>query len=191
MIISGVLKRKKWTNKRFNKKSGEENERGFCKFVLSPINTLIESVMNEKVDIYTNMLEKLNVKIPKDAKDLLGKPLLKRIMQTWLPAAEALLAMIVNHLPSPSIAQRYRVGNLYSGPLDDPVGQGIANCDPNAPLMLYVSKMVPTSEKGRFYAFGRVFSGTVATGQNVRIQGPEYKPGSKKDLFKKKFNVLY
>jgi elongation factor 2 len=179
-------KKKKWTNKKFNKKSGSENERGFCKFVLAPINTLIESVMNEKVDVYTSMLEKLNVKIPKDAKDFLGKPLLKRIMQTWLPAADALLSMIVNHLPSPSIAQRYRVENLYSGPLDDEVGKGIANCDPKAPLMLYVSKMVPTSEKGRFYAFGRVFSGTVATGQSVRIQGPDYVPGSKKDLFKKK-----
>merc|ERR1712228_1046930 len=35
---------------------------------------------------------------------------------------------------------------------------------------------------GRFYAFGRVFSGTIATGQKVRIQGPHYKPGGKEDL---------
>lgn len=27
--------------------------------------------------------------------------------------------------------------------------------------MMYISKMVPTSDKGRFYAFGRVFSGRV------------------------------
>ena len=30
--------------------------------------------------------------------------------------------------------------------------------------MIFISKMVPTNDKGRFYAFGRVFSGTVATG---------------------------
>merc|ERR1711871_592780 len=48
--------------------------------------------------------------------------------------------------------------------------------------MMYVSKMVPTSDKGRFHAFGRVFSGTIATGSKVRIQGPHYKPGSKEDL---------
>merc|ERR1719222_1796637 len=42
--------------------------------------------------------------------------------------------------------------------------------------------MVPTSDKGRFYAFGRVYSGTIATGQKVKIQGPHYKPGSKEDL---------
>ena len=51
--------------------------------------------------------------------------------------------------------------------------------------MLYVSKMVPTSDKGRFYAFGRVFSGTVSTGQKVRIMGPNYQNGKKTDLFEK------
>ena len=44
----------------------------------------------------------------------------------------------------------------------------------------YVSKMIPTSEKGCFYAFGRVFSGKVATGQQVRIYGPDYEHGKKK-----------
>merc|ERR1719487_1446243 len=57
-------------------------------------------------------------------------------------------------------------------------------CDPAGPLMMYISKMVPTSDKGRFYAFGRVFSGTCTTGQKVRIQSPFYNPesGSKEGL---------
>merc|ERR1719269_164635 len=55
-------------------------------------------------------------------------------------------------------------------------------CEASGPLMMYISKMVPTDNKGRFHAFGRVFSGTVATGSKVRIQGPHYKPGSKEDL---------
>jgi hypothetical protein len=45
--------------------------------------------------------------------------------------------------------------------------------------------MVPTSDKGRFYAFGRVFSGVVQTGQKARIMGPNYVPGKKEDLFVK------
>lgn len=45
--------------------------------------------------------------------------------------------------------------------------------------------MVPTSDKGRFYAFGRVFAGTIATGQKVRILGPNYVPGKKTDLWVK------
>merc|ERR1719313_3222960 len=58
-------------------------------------------------------------------------------------------------------------------------------CDPKGVLMMYVSKMVPTSDKGRFYAFGRVYSGTIATGMKVRIMGPNYIPGKKDDLFLK------
>ncbi|KAL2311724.1 hypothetical protein POMI540_4782 [Schizosaccharomyces pombe] len=67
--------------------------------------------------------------------------------------------------------------------MDDECAVGIRNCDANAPLMIYVSKMVPTSDRGRFYAFGRVFSGTVRSGLKVRIQGPNYVPGKKDDLF--------
>merc|ERR1719439_454150 len=66
--------------------------------------------------------------------------------------------------------------------MDDEAANSIRACDKDGPLMMYVSKMVPTSDKGRFYAFGRVFAGTIATGQKVRIQGPHYKPGSKEDL---------
>jgi len=51
--------------------------------------------------------------------------------------------------------------------------------------MIFISKMVPTADGGRFFAFGRVFGGTVATGQKVRIMGPNYKPGKKEDLFEK------
>ena len=51
--------------------------------------------------------------------------------------------------------------------------------------MMYISKMVPTTDKGRFYAFGRVFSGTVATGLKARIMGPNFVPGKKEDLYVK------
>merc|ERR550514_375574 len=85
-------------------------------------------------------------------------------------------------VPSPKTAQKYRVENLYEGPMDDDAANAIRACNADGPLMMYVSKMVPTSDKGRFYAFGRVFAGTIATGQKVRIQGPNYKPGGKEDL---------
>jgi elongation factor 2 len=51
--------------------------------------------------------------------------------------------------------------------------------------MIYISKMVPAADKGRFYAFGRVFAGTVASGQKVRIMGANYKPGKKDDVYEK------
>jgi len=131
------------------------------------------------------LIEKLNVKIPPEEKDKLvegGKPLLKIVMKAWLPAGDTLLSMIAIHLPSPVTAQKYRSEMLYEGPHDDEAFLGMKSCNPEGPLMMYISKMVPTSDKGRFYAFGRVFSGTVATGQKVRLMGPNYVPGKKEDL---------
>ena len=103
-------------------------------------------------------------------------------MRKWLPAGDAMLQMIVIHLPSPVTAQLYRIELLYEGPLDDVAAIAMKSCDPKGPVMMYISKMVPTTDKGRFYAFGRVFAGTVATGQKVRIMGPNYVPGKKDDL---------
>jgi elongation factor 2 len=141
--------------------------------------------MKDEVEKYNKMLKSLGIVLKGEEKDLKNKNLLKAVMRKFLPASDALLEMLVVHLPSPVKAQRYRVENLYEGPMDDECAEAIRTCNPDGPLMLYVSKMVPTTDKGRFYAFGRIFSGTVKTGQKVRIMGPNYVPGKKTDLFVK------
>uniref|UniRef100_A0AAR2L3W1 Tr-type G domain-containing protein n=1 Tax=Pygocentrus nattereri TaxID=42514 RepID=A0AAR2L3W1_PYGNA len=144
---------------------------------------VFDAIMNFKKEETAKLIEKLDIKLDQEDRDKEGKPLLKAVMRRWLPAGEALLQMITIHLPSPVTAQRYRCELLYEGPGDDEAAMGIKNCDPKAPLMMYISKMVPTSDKGRFYAFGRVFSGCVSTGQKVRIMGPNFTPGKKEDLY--------
>uniref|UniRef100_A0AAX7ULF1 Tr-type G domain-containing protein n=1 Tax=Astatotilapia calliptera TaxID=8154 RepID=A0AAX7ULF1_ASTCA len=144
---------------------------------------VFDAIMNFKKEETAKLIEKLDVKLDSEDKEKEGKPLLKAVMRRWLPAGEALLQMITIHLPSPVTAQKYRCELLYEGPGDDEAAMGIKNCDPKAPLMMYISKMVPTSDKGRFYAFGRVFSGCVSTGLKVRIMGPNFTPGKKEDLY--------
>ncbi|KAN0111581.1 P-loop containing nucleoside triphosphate hydrolase protein [Russula decolorans] len=175
---------KKWSTKSADA-DGKPHERAFNQFVLDPIFKIFESVMNFQKEKIAPMLEKLDVKLAQDERELEGKALLKVIMRKFLPAGDSLLEMIVINLPSPATAQRYRVETLYEGPMDDESAIGIRDCDPKGPLVLYVSKMVPTSDKGRFYAFGRIFSGTVRSGPKIRIQGPNYVPGKKEDLFVK------
>merc|ERR1719437_310561 len=166
---------------------GGKLERAFCQFFASPITTLFEAVMAEKHGKVKKMLKAIGVELKGEEKEYKGKALLKRVMQKWLPAGDTVLEMIVLHLPSPVKAQSYRVEGLYDGPLDDQTATAIRNCDTSegAPMCMYISKMIPTSDKGRFYAFGRVFSGKVATGQKCRIMGPNFIPGKKEDLYEK------
>jgi len=175
-------KKKTWTNMQQPEGCTEPLPRAFCQFIMTPINQLMRAIMDENKEKYEKMMTTLGITLKGDDKSLIGKPLMKRTMQIWINAADTLLSMIVTRLPSPRNAQKYRVENLYEGPMDDAAAKAIRNCERDGPLMMYVSKMIPTSDKGRFYAFGRVFSGTIATGQKVRIQGPHYKPGGKEDL---------
>merc|ERR1711972_148314 len=175
-------KKKTWTNVMQPEGCDKPLPRAFCQFIMTPINQLMRAIMDEQKEKYEKMMGTLGIVLKGDDKNLQGKPLMKRTMQIWINAADTLLSMIVTKLPSPRVAQKYRVENLYEGPMDDEAAKAIRSCDKEGALMMYVSKMVPTSDKGRFYAFGRVFSGTIATGQKVRIQGPHYKVGGKEDL---------
>ncbi|RAL66151.1 hypothetical protein DID88_005823 [Monilinia fructigena] len=151
---------KKWTTKSTHE--GKELERAFNQFILDPISVSFAAVMNFKKDEIPTLLEKLNIKLSSDDKDKEGKQLLKVVMRTFLPAADALLEMLILHLHPQS---------LLKSTVPRPYGA--------------------TSDKGRFYAFGRVFAGTVRSGLKVRIQGPNYTPGKKDDLFIKPSNVLF
>ena len=42
-----------------------------------------------------------------------------------------------------------------------------------------MSKMIPTSDKGHFYAFSCVFSGVVSAGLKVRIMPPHFLQGKR------------
>jgi len=173
--------------KKWKKNDGSGTlKRAFVQFIMDPIVKMFDAIINEKTQKYNKMMKAVGVTLKGDDKELTGKPLLKRTMQLWLPASDAVLEMIVVHLPSPRAAQQYRVGTLYNGPMDDQCANAIRTCAvEGAPLCMYISKMVPTSDKGRFYAFGRVFAGKVATGLRVRMLGPNYVPGKKTDLYVK------
>merc|ERR1712178_316213 len=139
-------------------------------------------IMDGKTEKYTKLINMVNVNLSPDEKELVGKPLVKTVMRKWLPAAEALMEVIVLHLPSPAKAQKYRTATLYEGAMDDTCAKGMIECKTDGPLMIYISKMVPTADNSRFTAFGRVFAGKIKTGQKARIMGPNYIPGKKEDL---------
>lgn len=166
-----------------NDKDGKNLSRAFAQFIMDPIITIARAAMQNDKEKLKGIAEKMEIYLTPEEWEYTYKELNKCIMQRWINAADCILEMMVIHLPSPKAAQKYRYSYLYEGEKDDAAAIAIRDCDVNGPLMMYISKMIPSTDKGRFYAFGRVFSGKAITGQKVRMLGPNYKPGKKIDSY--------
>eukprot|EP01125_Pyxidicula_operculata_P013602 TRINITY_DN450_c0_g1_i1.p1 TRINITY_DN450_c0_g1~~TRINITY_DN450_c0_g1_i1.p1 ORF type:complete len:810 (+),score=225.15 TRINITY_DN450_c0_g1_i1:228-2657(+) len=158
--------------------TGKPLERYVCQVLLKPLIKIYQTIIQGNKEELDKMLPSIGVKLTKEDREITKtSDLISRVLQQWLPAGDALAKMIIDFLPSPVEAQKYRAETLYTGPADDECAVAMKNCDPNGPVMMFVSKMVPSSDGKRFYAFGRIFSGTLRAQTEVRVMGPDYEPG--------------
>ena len=82
------------------------------------------------------------------------------------PLHEVLLTSVVEHLPNPVDAQKYRIPMIWAGDSDSAVGRNLAECDPSGELGFVITKITQDKHAGEV-ATGRMFSGTVKKGQDV------------------------
>ncbi len=89
---------------------------------------------------------------------------------------EALLRMVVDHLPDPLTASKYRIPKIWSeGDLDSELGQALLNCDPNGPLYGMITKIFIDPKSFRATLIGRVFSGTLNASDSIYLLGKKEK----------------
>ncbi|MHB8604539.1 MAG: elongation factor EF-2 [Thermoplasmatota archaeon] len=86
------------------------------------------------------------------------------------PLHKVLLGSVIQHHPPPHVAQKYRIPHIWKGSLDSEVGKAMLNTDEKGPMTLMVTKIIIDPHAGEI-AFGRVFSGRVAKGQDVYVLG--------------------
>jgi elongation factor 2 len=164
--------------------NGLWSPKGFCKGVIEPITQIYKCVFENREKL-EDMMNKVGVSLTPNELALNDKKLFGLCLKKWLPLTDTLMYLITQKLPPPNVSQSYRVENLYTGPHDDECANAIKKCDPNGPLMVYISKMIPM-DSGRFVAFGRIFSGTLETGMKVNVLGSNYDPDTKNDYFENK-----
>lgn len=90
------------------------------------------------------------------------------------PVHDTILSMVVNHIPHPLQAQKYRIPKIWHGDIDSEVGKAMINCDPNGPIVMAASHIRVDPQAG-VVATGRLFSGTVYSGQEVYLIGAKIK----------------
>ncbi|MFX0169306.1 MAG: GTP-binding protein [Candidatus Hodarchaeota archaeon] len=85
-----------------------------------------------------------------------------------LPIHIPILAMIIDCLPSPKQAQPYRTQHIWKGPPESPASAVLRECRADGPLIIEVTKIVTESKHG-LIAIGRIFSGSVKKGSQIKI----------------------
>jgi len=86
-------------------------------------------------------------------------------LAVYFPIHNAILEMVIDHLPNPKEAQKYRIGKIWGGDLDSEVGKAMINCDPEGPLIICLSKV--QADKHGLIGTGRIFSGMCSMKEEV------------------------
>lgn len=90
----------------------------------------------------------------------------KELLKSMLPIQEPVIYAIINHLPSPRAAQKYRIPKIWSGPISSEAGGYLTECNPSNPVILAVSSIL-YDPKLRYTITARIFSGTVRRGHRL------------------------
>lgn len=86
------------------------------------------------------------------------------------PLHKVVLDMVIRHLPSPFVAQKYRIAAIWKGDKSSEIGVTMEGCDPEGPIALMVTDISIDPHAGEV-ATGRLFSGTLKRGQVLHLSG--------------------
>ncbi len=89
-------------------------------------------------------------------------------LKQLFPVHKAVLDMVIEHIPSPLEAQKYRLPKIWKGDLNSEIGQAMLNCDVNGPVAFMVTNVM-VDEKAGLVATGRLLSGTLKPGMEVYL----------------------
>ncbi|EIM92380.1 P-loop containing nucleoside triphosphate hydrolase protein [Stereum hirsutum FP-91666 SS1] len=172
------------TRKFTRKASDPESRRTFVEFVLDPLYKLYSQVLSEETDSLKETLHGLNIHIKPIMYKMDVRPLLKAVLDQFFGPSTGLVDMIVEHIPNPIQGGETKVERTYTGPQSSDLVTSMKNCDPNGPVMVHVTKLYHTTDAQSFRAYGRVFSGTLKKGMEIKVLGEGYSPEDEEDMMK-------
>ncbi|KAH6853902.1 P-loop containing nucleoside triphosphate hydrolase protein [Chaetomium sp. MPI-CAGE-AT-0009] len=159
-----------------------EARRSFVNFILEPIYKLYSHTISESPEDLKGTLEKLGIQLKPSQYKSDPKVLLKLVCEQFFGPSTGFVDMVCQHVPSPAEAAEKKLSQYYTGPLDTKVAESMKKCDQNGPLVIYVTKLFNTADAKSFYSFGRVMSGIVRPGTEVRVLGEGYSIDDEEDM---------
>ncbi|MFH1432350.1 MAG: elongation factor EF-2 [archaeon] len=81
---------------------------------------------------------------------------------------EVILDMVINQLPNPAQAQKYRIPRIWTGDISTPEGQSMINADKNGEVIGVITNINSDPNAGIISTI-RLFSGTLKDGQTIHL----------------------
>ncbi|KAE8200390.1 hypothetical protein A4X06_0g1549 [Tilletia controversa] len=162
-----------------------EHKRSFVQFILEPLYKLYTHVLSSDTDSLKLTLSKLGIHLKPAVYKMDVRALLRVVLNQFFGNSEGLADVMVYGIPSPKAGALAKVSRIWTGPQSmetSPLFAALANCDPDGPLVIHVTKLFPTSDASGMRAFGRVLSGTVHVGDQVNVLGEGYTQDDGEDL---------
>lgn len=175
------------STRKFTRKVPEGNSkqaRSFVHFILDPLYKLYSHVLSEETEDLKKTLAQLNIVLKPVMYKMDVRPLLKVVLDQFFGRATGLVDMIVEHIPSPVASAASKVEGTYTGPQTSDIAASMKRCDPDGPVMVQIAKLYHTTDAQSFRAFGRVMSGTLRKGAQVKVLGEGYSPEDEEDMIK-------
>jgi elongation factor 2 len=86
------------------------------------------------------------------------------------PLYEVVLDMVIRHLPNPKQAQAERIPVIWRGDPESELGKDMIACNPEGKVCMVTTDIIVDKQAG-VVSTGRVFSGTLEKGKEVRLIG--------------------
>lgn len=179
------------TRKFLNAPKGSDHPRSFIEFVLEPVYKIYSQLLSEEPKDLQPVLAELGIHLSKEELALDVRPLIKVVLRRFFGRASGFVDMVVQHVPSPVAGAQRKIETTYTGPLDGTLGRSLLACDPKGPLLINVSKLLPMVSHQRFYALGRVLSGTLKAGDRVKVLGEHYTLENEEDMAIEEATALF
>lgn len=95
-------------------------------------------------------------------------------------------------MPHTKAATKTKVQQLYQNTTEDVALQRqLEECNPDGPLCINIVKLFNNEMDDCFYAYGRVISGTINQGQEVKIMGENFNLEDQEDVVVAKASKLW
>ncbi|MCW6167922.1 MAG: elongation factor EF-2 [Thermoplasmatales archaeon] len=87
---------------------------------------------------------------------------------------DVIFDMVVRHLPSPHVAQKYRIPNIWKGDSGSAIGRAMVATETDGPTSFMVTDITMDPNAGEI-ATGRLFSGKLVKGMDLYVAGTKAK----------------